>query len=100
MGKWLKCGMVLGSKRQQTIRNKQLSQQLPCGASTGINGNEAYTIFSEVVNNLENVDARRRTVLAKCRVKETEAWGKGLHIFIPGNEKGFLLEQEIALSHL
>ena len=84
MGKWLKCGMVLGSKRQQTIRNKQLSQQLPRGASTGINGNEAYTIYSEVVNNLENVDARRRTVLAKCRVKETEAWGKGLHIFIPG----------------
>ena len=59
MGKWLKCGMVLGSKRQQTIRNKLLSQQLPRGASTGINGNEAYTIYSEVVNNLENVDACR-----------------------------------------
>ena len=52
MGKWLKCGMVLGSKRQQTIRNKLLSKQLPRGASTGIHGNEAYTIFSEVVNNL------------------------------------------------
>ena len=82
--------MVLRSKRQQTIRNKLLSKQLPCGASTGINGNEAYTIFSEVVNNLENVDARRRTVLTKCRVKETEAWGKGLHIFIPGKREGIL----------
>ena len=90
MGKWLKCGMVLGSKRQQTIRNKLLSQQLPRGASTGINGNEAYTIYSEVVNNLENVDARRRTVLAKCRVTEKEAWGKGLHIFIPGKREGIL----------
>ena len=68
MGKLLKCGMVLGSKRQQTIRNKLLSKQLPHGASTGINGNEAYTIFSEVVNNLENVDAHRRTVLTKLRV--------------------------------
>ena len=58
MGKWLKCWMVLGSKRQQTIRNKSLSKQLPHGASTGINGNEAYTIFSEVVNNFEYVDAR------------------------------------------
>ena len=57
MGKWLKCGMVLGSKRQQTTRKKLLSQQLPRGASTGIKGNEAYTIYSEVVNNLENVDA-------------------------------------------
>ena len=44
--KWLKCGMVLGSKRQQTIRSNLLSKQLPRGASTGINGNEAYTIFS------------------------------------------------------
>ena len=90
MGKWLKCGMVLGSKRQQTIRNKLLSKQLPHGASTGINGNEAYTIFSEVVNNLENVDAWRRTVLTTCRVKETDAWGKGLHIFIPGKRERIL----------
>ena len=88
MGQWLKCGMVLGSKRQQTIRNKLLLKQLPPGASTGINGNEAYTIFSEVVNNLENVDARRRTVLARRRVKEKDSWGKGLHIFIPGKREG------------
>ena len=67
-----------------------MSKQLPRGASTGINGNEAYTIFSEVVNHLENVDARRRTVLSKCRVKETDAWGKGLHIFIPGKQEGIL----------
>ena len=45
MGKWLKCGMVLASKQQQTILQDLLSKQLPCGASTGINGNEAYTIF-------------------------------------------------------
>ena len=45
MGKWLKCGMVLGSKRQQTILRDLLSRQLPCGALTGIDGNEAYTIF-------------------------------------------------------
>ena len=62
MGKWLKCGMVLGSKRQQTIRRNLLSKQLPRGASTGINGNEAYSSLE--------------------------------------NEKGFLLEQEIASSHL
>ena len=73
MGKWLKCGMVLGSKRQQTILQDLLSRQLPHGASTGIDGNEAYTIFSEKVNHLENVDARRRTVLKKCRVKENDA---------------------------
>ena len=90
MGKWLKCGMVLGSKRQQTIQNKLLSKRLPHGASTGINGNEACTIFSEVLNNLENGDARRRTVLTKCRVKETDAWGKGLHILIPGKREGIL----------
>ena len=90
MGKWLKCGMVLGSKRQQTIRRNLLSKQLPRGASTGINGNEAYTIFSEVVNHLENVDARRQKVLTKCRVKEKDAWGKGLHIFIPGKREGIL----------
>ena len=90
MGKWLKCGMVLGSKRQQTIRSNLLSKQLPHVASTGINGNEAYTILSEVVNNLENVDERQRTVLSKCRVKEKDAWGKGLHIFIPGKREGIL----------
>ena len=90
MGKWLKCGMVLGSKRQQTIRHNLLSKQLPRGASTGINGNEAYNIFSEVVNHLENVDERRQTVLSKCRVKENDAWGKGLHIFIPGKREGIL----------
>ena len=67
-----------------------MSKQLPHGASTRINGNEAYTIFSEVVNHLENVDARRRTVLSKCRVKEKDAWGKGLHIFIPGKREGIL----------
>ena len=67
-----------------------MSEQLPRGASTGINGNEAYTTYSEVVNNLENVDARRRTVLTKCRVTEKEAWGKGLHIFIPGKREGIL----------
>ena len=54
-----------GLRKQATTNymNKLLSKQLPCEASTGINGNEAYTIFSEVVNNLDNVDARRRTVL-------------------------------------
>ena len=45
MGKWLKCGMVLGSKQQQTIQRDPLSRQLPRGASTGIDGNEAYTFF-------------------------------------------------------
>ena len=45
MGKWLKCGMVVGSKRQQSILRDLLSRQLPRGASTGIDGNEAYTIF-------------------------------------------------------
>ena len=58
MGKWLKCGIVLGNKRPQTILRDLLPRQLPCGALTGIDGNEAYTIFSEVVNHLENVDAR------------------------------------------
>ena len=38
IGKWLKCGMVLGSKRQQTIQRDLLSRQLPHGASTGIDG--------------------------------------------------------------
>ena len=55
-----------------------------------MNGNEAYTIFSEVMNNLENVDARRQTVLTKLRVKERDAWGKGLHIFIPRKQEGIL----------
>ena len=82
-GKWLKCGMVLASKQQQTILQNLLSRQLPHGALTGIDGNEAYTIFSEVVNHIENVDARHKTVLRKCKVKEKDAWGKGLHIFFP-----------------
>ena len=82
--------MVLGSKRQQTIQSNLLSKQLPCGASTGINGNEAYTIFSEVVNHLENVDERRRAVLSKCMVKEKDDWDKSLHIFIPGKREGIL----------
>ena len=90
MGKWLKCGMVLASKRQQTILGDFLSRQLPRGASTGIDGNEVYTIFSEVVNHLENVDARWQAVLRKCKVKEKDAWGKGLHIFIPGKREGIL----------
>ena len=84
MGKWLKCRMVLASKQQQTILLDLLSRQLPRGASTGIDGNEAYTLFSEVVNHLENVDARRKTVLRKCKVKEKDALCKGLHIFIHG----------------
>ena len=67
-----------------------MSRQLPLGASTGIDGNEAYTIFSEVVNHLENVDARWQTVLQKCRVREKEAWGTGLHIFIPGKREGIV----------
>ena len=45
MGKWLKYGMVLASKQEQTILQDLLSRQLPHGASTGIDGNEAYTIF-------------------------------------------------------
>ena len=43
--KWLKCGMVLASKQQQTMNQDLLSKHLPCGASTGIDGNEACTIF-------------------------------------------------------
>ena len=45
MCKWLKCGMVLASKQQQNILRDMLSRQLPHGASTGIDGNEAYTIL-------------------------------------------------------
>ena len=45
--------MTTNYTKQATVKTTS------CGASTGINGNEAYTIFSEVVNNLENVDARR-----------------------------------------
>ena len=67
-----------------------MSRQLPHGASTGIDGNEAYTIFSEVVNHLENVDAMRQAVLRKCKVKEKDTWGKGLHIFIPGKRERIL----------
>ena len=67
-----------------------MSRQLPHGASTGIDGNEAYTIFSEVVNHLENVDAMQQAVLRKCKVKEKDAWGKALHIFIPGKQEGIL----------
>ena len=43
-----------------------------------------------MVNHLENVDARHKTVLRKCKVKEKDAWGKGLHIFIPGKQEGIL----------
>ena len=67
-----------------------MSRQLPHGASTGINGNEAYTIFSEVLNHLENVNERQQAVLRKCKVKEKDAWRKGLHIFIPGKREGIL----------
>ena len=67
-----------------------MSIHLPCGSSTGIDGNEAYTIFSEVVNHLENVDARWQAVLRKCKVKEKDACGKGLLIFIPGKREGIL----------
>ena len=58
MGKWSKCGMVLASKQQQTMLQDLLARQLPHGASTGIDGKEAYNIFSEVVNYLHNIDAR------------------------------------------
>ena len=78
------------SKQTTTNHTTMLSRQLPHGASTGINGNEAYTIFLEVVNCLENVDARCKTVLRKCKVNEKDAWGKGLHIFIPGKQEGIL----------
>ena len=67
-----------------------LVRQLPYGASTGIDGNEAYTIFSAVVDNLENIGAKGQAVLRKCKVREMDAWGKGLHIFIPGKCKGVL----------
>ena len=90
MGKWLKCGMVLSSKRQHTMQRELLERQLPRGASTGIDGNEAFSIFAEVVNNLENIDNRRRAVLNRCHVREKDAWGKGLHIFIPGKRDGIL----------
>ena len=33
------------NKEQQTILRDMLVRQLPHGASTGIDGNEAYTIF-------------------------------------------------------
>ena len=42
------------------------------------------------MNHLENLDARRQTVLRKCKVKEKDAWGKGLHILIPGMQEGIL----------
>ena len=50
-----------GLRKQATTNytKQAIVKQLPCGASTGINGNEAYAIFSEVVNNLEKLDARR-----------------------------------------
>ena len=61
-----------------------LARQLPHGSSTRIDGNEAYTIFSAVVDNLENIEAWQQVVLRKCKVKEMDTWGNGLHIFIPG----------------
>ena len=51
------------SKKQQTILRDMLARQLPHGASTGIDGNEAYTMFSAVVDNLENIKARQKQVL-------------------------------------
>ena len=67
-----------------------MSKQLPRGASNGINDNEAYSIFPEVVNHLVNVDERRQTVLSPCRAMENDARGKGLHLFIPGKREGIL----------
>ena len=46
--------------------------------------------FSAVVDNLENIDARQKHILQKCKLKEMDAWGKGLHIFIPGKHEGVL----------
>ena len=82
--------MVLASKQQQTILRDLLASQIPHGASTGIDGNEAYTIFSAVGDNLENIEDRQQQVFQKCKVKEKDSWGKGLHIFIPGKHKGVL----------
>ena len=82
--------MVLASKQQQTMLQDLLGRQLPRSASTGIDGNEAYTIFSEVVNYLENIDARQQLVLQKCELREKDAWGKGLHIIIPGKSEGII----------
>ena len=42
------------------------------------------------MNHLENVDERRQTFLTKCRVKDKDAWGKGLHIIIPRKLEGIL----------
>ena len=43
-----------------------------------------------MVNHLENVDTRQQTVFRKCKVKEKDAWGKGLQIFIPGKRERIL----------
>ena len=67
-----------------------MERQLPHGASTGTDGNEAYSIFSAVVDNLENIEARQKHLLQKCKVKEMDAQGKGLHIFIPGKHEEVL----------
>ena len=53
-----------------------------------------------MVNHLENVDARQRPVLRKCRVKENDAWGKGLHKFIPRKQEGILAQTKNCLLPL
>lgn len=83
MGKWVTCGLVLASKKEADIIEQENHCFVYRGSSTNLCCVEAYATWKAVKDMIPNTGWRRHQVLQKLKVAEEDAWGQGLHIFVP-----------------
>lgn len=80
MGKWMGIGMVLQNSK---LRTSDKAQHSPRGASTAPDFVESIFTWQRVCSQLHLTEGRRAAVLKKLKVKEENAWGAGVLIFVP-----------------
>ena len=80
MGKWIGIGIVLHNSKLRICDKAQLSSR---GVTTAPDFYESIHTWQRVVSHLHLTAARRAAVLQKLKVKEENAWGAGVLIFVP-----------------
>ena len=80
MGKWIGVGIVLQNCKLRTYDKVQQGSR---GVTTALDFFESTHNWQCVVSQLHLTEVRRVAVLKKLKVKEEDAWGAGVLIFVP-----------------
>ena len=80
MGKWIGVGIVLENSKTRTYDKVKLGSR---GVTTAPDFFESIHNWQSVCSQLIRTEGRRSAILKKLKLKEEDAWGAGVLLFVP-----------------